>query len=110
MASTIPSAPFTVRTVNGLDCQKQNYAGLRPFTNFKFNCVRTAIKSRPLHLFVVRASENHKSAGPVKKLGLTDAGCEAAVVAGNVPEAPPVPPKPAAPAGTPVVPSLVSIE
>ncbi|GFS40112.1 aldolase superfamily protein [Actinidia rufa] len=41
-----------------------------------------------------------------KKMGLSDAECEAAVVAGNVPKAPPVPPMPVAPAGTPVVPTL----
>ena len=46
----------------------------------------------------------------MKKLGRSDAECEAAVVAGNVPEAPPVPPKPASPAGTPVVPLLVSVK
>lgn len=39
-------------------------------------------------------------------MGMTDAECEAVVVAGNVPEAPPVPPKPAAPAGTPRVSTL----
>ena len=105
MASAIPNAPFNVRTVKDLDCQ--SYVGLRPSVNFKFNCVRVASRSRPSHL-VVRASESHNGAGPLKKLGLSDAECEAAVVAGNVPEAPPVPPKPAAPAGTPVVPSLVS--
>lgn len=38
----------------------------------------------------------------------SDEECEAAVVAGNVPEAPPVPPTPAAPTGTPVVTPLVS--
>ena len=52
---------------------------------------------------MVKASET------VKKFGLSDAECEAAVVAGKIPEAPPVPPKPAAPAGTPLVPALVSV-
>ncbi|XLR50518.1 hypothetical protein HN51_001211, partial [Arachis hypogaea] len=63
---------------------------------------------RPLHLFAVRASDSHNGnhVGPLHKLGLSDAKCEAAVVVGNVPEAPPVPPKPASPVGTPVVPSL----
>ncbi|KAI8005155.1 hypothetical protein LOK49_LG08G01589 [Camellia lanceoleosa] len=42
----------------------------------------------------------------MRKMGLSDEECEAAVVAGNVPQAPPVPPKPAPPAGTPVVPAL----
>lgn len=106
MASTMANAPVAVRTVKGLDCQ--NYVGLRAPTNFKFSNVRTAIKSQPPRLLVVRASEHHNVSGPLKKMGLSDAECEAAVVAGNVPEAPPVPSKPASPAGTPVVPSLVS--
>ncbi|XP_057757833.1 delta-aminolevulinic acid dehydratase 1, chloroplastic-like [Arachis stenosperma] len=63
---------------------------------------------RPLHLFAVRASDSHNGnhVGPLHKLGLSDAKCESAVVAGNVPEAPLVPPKPASSVGTPVVPSL----
>ncbi|XLT01068.1 hypothetical protein HN51_050419, partial [Arachis hypogaea] len=63
---------------------------------------------RPLHLFAVRASDSHNGnhAGLLHKLGLSDAECEAAVVASNVPEAPPIPPKPASLVGTPVVPSL----
>lgn len=56
---------------------------------------------------VIRASESGN--GHAKKLGMSDAECEAAVAAGNVPDAPPVPPKPAAPAGTPIVQPLVSI-
>ncbi|KAL2520339.1 Delta-aminolevulinic acid dehydratase 1 [Forsythia ovata] len=42
----------------------------------------------------------------IKKREMSNEVCEAAVVAGNIPEAPPAPSKPAAPAGTPVVPSL----
>lgn len=57
---------------------------------------------------VVRASESGN--GHAKKLGMSDAECEAAVAAGNVPEAPPVPPKPAAPVGTPIIKPLVSIQ
>lgn len=55
----------------------------------------------------VRASNTNDNV-PIKKMGMSDEECEAAIVAGNIPEAPPAPPKPAAPAGTPVVPSLVS--
>ncbi|XP_022861460.1 delta-aminolevulinic acid dehydratase, chloroplastic isoform X1 [Olea europaea var. sylvestris] len=53
----------------------------------------------------VRASNTNDNV-PMKKMGMSDEECEAAVVAGNIPEAPPAPSKPAAPAGTPVVPSL----
>lgn len=105
MASSIVNVPCNVQAIKGLDCQ--NYIGLRPSRSLKFNCVKTGTTARPPRLLVVRASE--KNDGPVKKMGLSDVECEAAVVAGNVPEAPPVPRKPAAPVGTPVVPSLVSI-
>jgi porphobilinogen synthase len=105
MASSVVNVPCNVQAIKGLDCQ--NYFGLKPSRNVKFNCVKTGTTACPPCLFVVRASERHD--GLVKKIGLSDAECEAAVVAGNVPEAPPVPPKWAAPAGTPVVPSLVSI-
>lgn len=106
MASTIINLPSNVAAMKGLDCQ--SYAGLRPLASPKaLNCiVRSSAKSNPTRLLVVRASEAHN--GPLQKLGLSDAECEAAVVAGKVPEAPPVPPKPKAPAGTPVVPTLVS--
>ena len=56
---------------------------------------------------MVRASERHD--GHVKKIEMSIEECEAAVVAGNVPEAPPVPPKPAAPVGTPLIQPLVSV-
>lgn len=106
MASAMFNAPGGVRTAKGID--RQNYVGLRP--DWKFNAsitVKTAANvrsSRRLH--TVRSSQKHDE--PIKKLGMSDAECEAAVVTGNVPEAPPIPPKPAAPAGTPVVSSLVS--
>lgn len=104
MGSTIVTAPSNVGAAKGLDCQ--SFVGLRPFTSVRrLDCVRTSIKASSRRL-VVRASE--PSDGFPRKLGMSDAECEAAVVAGNVPEAPPVPPKAAAPAGTPVVPSLVS--
>lgn len=107
MASTIVNVPSNVGAVKGLDCQ--SFVGLRSLTNVRsLNCVRTAIKASPRRRFVVRASEQRDA--PVRKLGMSDAECEAAVVAGNVPEAPLVLPKAAAPAGTPVVPSLVSQE
>ena len=81
--------------------------GLKPSLNSNFVCVRSTNKACNRCLLVVRASEMRD--GPIKKMGLSDEECEAAVVAGNVPESPPVPPMPAAPAGTPVVPTLVSI-
>ncbi|KAL9259433.1 Delta-aminolevulinic acid dehydratase 1, chloroplastic-like protein [Drosera capensis] len=49
---------------------------------------------------VVRAGERNDER---KKVGMSDAECEAAVVAGRVPESPPAPARPAAPAGTPVM-------
>lgn len=104
MASIIVNVCCNVQAIKGLECQ--NYVGLKASRNSNFNCVKTAIKTPPRFL-VVRASERQD--GPIKKMGLSDAECEVAVVAGKVPEAPPVPPKPAAPTGTPVVHSLVSI-
>lgn len=106
MASTVLNAPNCVRTINGLDCG--SYVGLKPSPNSNFLCVRTPANVRSPRLFVVRASDERDA--HMKKLGRSDAECEAAVVAGNVPEAPPVPPKPAAPAGTPVAPLLVSVD
>ncbi|KAK6782693.1 hypothetical protein RDI58_020489 [Solanum bulbocastanum] len=73
-------------------------------------CARPSVKLNRRRVLTIRASkEGHddgSSSGPLGKMGLTDEECEAAVVAGNVPEAPPVPPKPAAPSGTPIVSSL----
>lgn len=103
MASMFVNSPCNVRTVKPLDCQN---VGLKPSRNQDLVCVRPAINPRPRRLLIVRASE--MQGDQVKKMGLSDAECEAAVVAGNVPEAPPVPPEAATPAGTPVVPSLVS--
>uniref|UniRef100_A0A2P2L916 porphobilinogen synthase n=1 Tax=Rhizophora mucronata TaxID=61149 RepID=A0A2P2L916_RHIMU len=104
MASTIFKTPCTVPATKGLDREK--YVGLRPFSsNLRFDCVKTGAMAWTRHCYKVRASAAHD--GPTKKLGLSDAECEEAVTAGNVPEAPPVPPKPVAPAGTPVVPSLL---
>lgn len=102
MASTVLNVPSSVRRINGLDCG--SYVGLRHSPDSNFLCVRTSANVRSPRLFVVRASDGGDA--PMKKLGRSDAECEAAVVAGNVPEAPPVPPKPASPAGTPVVPLL----
>ncbi|KAI9156540.1 hypothetical protein LWI28_008314 [Acer negundo] len=111
MASTIFHAPpctSVTPSVKPVPLTCQNYVGLKPSTasvnSSRFNCrplTTTTVKSQGV--FVVKASET------VKKLGLSDAECEAAVFAGKIPEAPPVPPKPAAPAGTPLVPALVSV-
>lgn len=102
MASSVFHAPSGAPSIKQLECQ--NYVGLGPSVTLRFNCVKT--KTVMARRLVVTASKSHD--GATKKLGISDAECEAAVVAGNIPEAPPVPPKPAAPAGTPVVPSLVS--
>lgn len=104
MASTVLNAPNSVQRINGLDWG--SYVGLKRSPNSNFLCVRTSANVRSPRLFVVGASEERDA--HMKKLGRSDAECEAAVVAGNIPEAPPVPPKPASPAGTPVVPLLVS--
>lgn len=85
---------------------------LKPSPNLL--CARPSVKLNRRRVLTIRASkeenDNGSGSGPLKKMGLTDEECEAAVVAGNVPEAPPVPPKPAAPARTPIVSSLVSFE
>ena len=105
MASTVVNLSCNVGATKVLD--RANYMGLKSSMNSNFVCVRSTNGACNRRLFVVRASEMHD--GPIKKMGLSDAECEAAVVAGNVPKAPPVPPMPVAPAGTPVVPTLVSI-
>lgn len=97
MASTF----VNVGPIKGLD-----FVGFRPSRPLKLNSGRTQFDPRPPRIFTVRAGDGDGSVG---KTRLSDAECEAAVVAGNVPLAPPAPPKPAAPAGTPVVPLLVSI-
>ena len=99
MASTIVNAPCTVPSIKGFD--SQNYVGLRPISSVKFNSGRTSVSGRSQRLFVMRASERHN--GHVTKIEMSIEECEAAVVAGNVPDAPPVPPRPAAPVGTPVI-------
>ncbi|CAK9142929.1 unnamed protein product [Ilex paraguariensis] len=96
MASTIVNRPCNVGPITNL--------GLRPSVNQNFVCVRLFNKTPTRRLLVVRASESRDR--PMKKMGMSDKDCEAAVVAGNPPDAPPVPPKPVAPVGTPVVPSL----
>ena len=103
MASTVVNLSCNVGATKVLD--RANYMGLKPSMNSNFVCVRSTNRACNRRLFVVRASEMHDD----KKMGLSDAECEAAVVAGNVPKAPPVPPMPVAPAGTPVVATLVSI-
>ncbi|XP_057974006.1 delta-aminolevulinic acid dehydratase, chloroplastic-like isoform X4 [Malania oleifera] len=102
MASSMISLTCNIGAIKGLDCQ--SYVGLKPFKIQNPNCVETVIKPSFRRMFVVRASESRDRS--MKKMGLSDQECEAAVVAGNVPEAPPAPPRAAAPAGTPVVPSL----
>ncbi|KAH7575976.1 hypothetical protein JRO89_XS02G0266700 [Xanthoceras sorbifolium] len=102
-APSVKPVPFLVfQNYVGLKQQSSSAASLNSRFNCRVRATTTTVKSlqRRRCLFVVKASET------AKKLGLTDAECEAAVVAGNIPEAPPVPPKPAAPAGTPLVPSL----
>ncbi|KAL7246250.1 hypothetical protein ACSBR2_001384 [Camellia fascicularis] len=107
MASTVVNFSCNVGSFKGLDCAYYVYVGLKPSVNQNFVCVRPLNKACTRRLFVVRASETRE--GPMKKMGLSDEECEAAVVAGNVPEAPLVPPMPAAPVGTPVVSSLVPL-
>ena len=101
MASSIVNMPLNVGTIKGLDCR--SYGNLKNALP-----IRPSVSSLPhRRMFVVKGSI---SDGPMKKVGRSDAECEAAVVAGNIPEAPPVPPIPSPPAGTPVVPLLVSCE
>lgn len=105
MASNVVHLPCTIRAIEALDCA--TYVRFKPLVNQHFVCVRSLNKACSRgRLFTVRASEKHD--GQIRKMGLSDEECEAAVVAGNAPEAPPPPPTPAAPAGTPVVSSLVS--
>lgn len=106
MAFTFLKAPCNVGAIKRFDCK--NYVGLRASSSStqKLDCVGHAIKAPIRRGLIVRASERRDEF--VKKSGLSDQECEAAVVAGNVPEAPPVPPKPVAPTGTPIA-SLVSI-
>lgn len=79
-----------------------DYVGLRPLKMHQtILSVRPhSVKIAP-RMLAVKANAAQDD-GRVKKMGKSDEECEAAVVAGNIPEAPPVPPKPAAPVGTPV--------
>ncbi|GMP46917.1 hypothetical protein CsSME_00014888 [Camellia sinensis var. sinensis] len=104
MASTVVNFSCNVGSFKGLDCAYYVYVGLKPSVNQNFVCVRPLNKACTRRMLVVRARETRE--GPMKKMGLSDEECEAAVVAGNVHEAPLVPPMPAAPVGTPVVSSL----
>ncbi|KAI3991821.1 hypothetical protein MKX01_038219 [Papaver californicum] len=101
MASTMmavsPSNFSTIRELKG-----QSHTGLKMNANQVYFNTGGVIKIRSLSSRSIIKASNEKEALP-KKLGLTDEECEAAVVAGNAPEAPPVPPKQAAPAGTPLV-------
>ena len=82
----------------------QSYVGLRPTTNRRL--VRAACRIKLSHpVSVIRANDDREAS--VKSSGMSIEECEAAVVAGNAPQAPPPRPTPAAPAGTPVVSSLV---
>ncbi|CAN7129904.1 unnamed protein product [Brassica rapa subsp. narinosa] len=95
MASTLFNASCSFPSIKVIDCK--SHVGLRS------NVSQVRVASLPIatsqrRSLVVRASNGH-----AKKLGRSDAECEAAVAAGDVPEAPPVPPKPVAPAGTPVI-------
>ncbi|GER37737.1 delta-aminolevulinic acid dehydratase, partial [Striga asiatica] len=97
MASTLLNSV----NLNSIKAVKHDYVGLKPlkFDQNNIHCTRPPLTKITRRALLVRASEN----GPIKKMGMSDVECEAAVVAGNVPEAPPVPPKPSSPAGTPAV-------
>lgn len=103
-------ASMTLNSVNfsAGKAVKFDSVGLKPL---KVHQNILSIRPHPIkiapRMLTVRANKSPDD-GHVKKMGMSDEECEAAVVAGNIPEAPPVPPKPAAPAGTPVVASLVS--
>ncbi|AAF22911.1 Delta-aminolevulinic acid dehydratase 1 [Arabidopsis thaliana] len=99
MATTpIFNASCSFPSTRGIDCK--SYIGLRSNVS-KVSVASSRIATSQRRNLVVRASESGN--GHAKKLGMSDAECEAAVAAGNVPEAPPVPPKPAAPVGTPII-------
>ncbi|GKV37711.1 hypothetical protein SLEP1_g45706 [Rubroshorea leprosula] len=93
MVSMMVNSHYTVPSIKGFDIQ--NHVGVRSTSTLRFNAGE-GLRRRP---FVVRASESRD--GHVKKMGMSVAQCEAAVVSGNVHEAPPVPPTPAVPTGTP---------
>lgn len=101
MASTLLNS-----TCNG-GAAKFDYVGLKPAAATTYPTFLPARPSYRARRPSIRACEKHHG-GSVQKVGLTDAECEALVVAGKAPEAPPAPPRPAAPLGTPVVRPLVS--
>lgn len=97
---------ISISSGNAISLRKldtQNYVGLKPFTNRKFvHAARPVKLQQPFS--VIRANDEHEAS--VKNKGMSIEECEAAVVAGNVPEAPPARPRPASPPGTPLVTSL----
>ncbi|CAA0809954.1 Delta-aminolevulinic acid dehydratase 1-chloroplastic [Striga hermonthica] len=99
MASTLLNSV----NLNSIKAVKYDYVSLKPLKvdrNNNIHCARPrSTKTTRRRAVTIRAGEN----GPIKKMGMSDVECEAAVVAGNIPEAPPVPPKPSPPAGTPAV-------
>ncbi|KAK3034769.1 hypothetical protein RJ639_032282 [Escallonia herrerae] len=99
MASTIFNVPCNVGELRVSD-----YTSLKPSLNRRLASLRPSIRVPGRPVLTVRAGETRE--GPMKKLGLSDEECEAAVAAGKVPDAPPPPSTPAAPARTPVVSSL----
>lgn len=103
MATSIFISSTSANIVGGLGIQSQ--VKLRRPTDRHFLLAGQTFK--PRRIMVVRASDRNDL--PVKSSGLSNDECEAAVVAGNIPEAPRTPLKAAAPAGTPVVPSLVCV-
>ncbi|GER49180.1 delta-aminolevulinic acid dehydratase [Striga asiatica] len=97
MASTM----LNLVNLNSVKTAKYDYVGLKPL---KAN--RNILYMRPHSTKITRRALMIKADyhdGSIKKTRMSDEECEAAVVAGNIPEAPPVPPKPSPPAGTPVV-------
>ncbi|KAI3834051.1 hypothetical protein MKX03_033013 [Papaver bracteatum] len=101
MASTMISvSPSNFATIRELKAQTHAGLKLNGRTNQVYFNTGGMIKVRSSSRLIIKASNEKESS--LKKLGLTDEECEAAVVAGNAPEAPLVPPKPAAPAGTPL--------
>lgn len=108
---SVVMASMTINSVNFTSAKAVNleYVGLKPLKMHQNTlCVRPqSIRFAP-KVLTIRAGESRDDGGHIKKTGKSNEECEAAVVAGNIPEAPPAPQKPAAPSGTPVVPSLVS--
>ncbi|KAL6512011.1 Delta-aminolevulinic acid dehydratase 1, chloroplastic [Orobanche gracilis] len=83
--------------------------GLKPLKVHPINnTLRLRLRSIKIapRMLTVRAVEIRDGGRTINKTRMRDEECEAAVVAGNIPEAPPVPRKPAAPYGTPFVSSI----